>query len=329
MVTGPIHELIFWLAITLLVVTVTVFVLAVSLLGRAIEKARADRQRTEGENLDQLEKQKSEAQAELQKATTKEKVKRFKRTVSKIEKMMKKAEADLTTAERGYVPLSVHGCVLYPGLLLLGSLVINTLGASLAGSSASVQFDMRGALVLFIWALAAIAIVIAIKQIYRTLTLVQEVALTTEEGYQKRTVEAFPEALARHEEIKTPRLSLNFEEPSPFNFKPGEEREMAFKVRLTRDDIAQDSQVCFFAPEGFDFPGLATTRAYARYGSLSKAVVARVHLGDIKSGITIRRSVRIKAPDKLSGYSGYGLIYKLSCAGFEGEDKWFSVDVTT
>jgi ABC-type multidrug transport system fused ATPase/permease subunit len=313
------------LSVTLLAVMVAIFVLAASLLGRAIQQAREEQQEASKREKElaeaqaaQLSKAIDEVQSKLKEAAPSEAVSTLEDQLSQYKKERKASKKKSRKAARRYGryrALTAQWGVLPTSALVLVSLV-------LAAAGDAVTADVAGYALLSI---SGSLLIGACYRIYQSLRVVQDVAVTTEETQFKREAEALEIALERHEEKKRPRLALDFRDRKPpYTFKVGAEEVITFRVRLKRGDIARHASVFFFAPEGFEFPGMPTWRQADDFTPLPNALTLQVLLGDLIAAISYTQSVTMKLPAKVGLYT---VKYQPCCEGFGGEYQQFQVNL--
>jgi hypothetical protein len=171
---------------------------------------------------------------------------------------------------------------------------------------------------------SALALGWACFRIYRSLKVIQEVAVTTEEAQFKREAEALETALERQEEKKRPKLEVKSIKPkSPIKLKPSEEKTIEIKVNLIQGDVGKAVEVYFFSREGVDFPESATW-CQSESSARPEAITTKVALGDIRRGIFHPFDIIIKAPPKARHCT---VEYRLICDGFRGDIKKFDIEI--
>lgn len=313
-----------FLSLTLIAVVVAVFTIAVSFLGRALQQARADQQKAAEEDkkaalerLEQLKKNIGKVQSKLEREDAKQAIVELKKQLREYEKEEKQAEKDskrIAPKYRTYRLLTVPGGVLPSSLWLLGSF---SLAAVTQLFTTSIGYAPLG--------VSVVALGWACFRIYRSLKVVQEIAVITEEAQFKRQTEALADALERHEEKKRPGLEVIFTNPKPpFKFTPASEEVMQFDVSLTKGDIAKSTFVQFYVEGDFDFPGKKTWRASASLSKFAGAVACELNLGDLLGGMVYHRRITIKAPDQAATYKLGCCIY---CQGFSSKIISYDVEV--
>jgi len=321
------YEMTIFVAIALTAITVTVFVIAASLLGRAIEESSRKQEEVVREESSEFDKTIAGLQKRLGGAKKAEVIDDLKKQISEYEERKKGTEKELKRISQRYGLLTVKGTVLYPGLFLLISIVIAGTARYIATLPPVTGLDgteillvlipgwIEDPILLFVanvaWGLSLLAIAWGSYRICRCLKVIEGVAITTEEAQFKSTTKALETALERHEEAKRPKLELKFtQRKPPFSFKPEIVETIKFGVTLEQGDVAKGVEVWFFAPEGFEFPGSKTWRQDSDY-AIPSALTTTISLKDLNRGVSLSGSLTIKTPLKKDEYS---LGYKLACA---------------
>lgn len=316
---GVIYQLTFFLALGLLAIVITIFVFAVSLLGRAIEAAAiseadklAERKASNVEEMAAIrqEIQDAEASGQIPKG--------LRRKLEKLEKKDKKFEKEQSKIRKAPESLAVRGGVYYPCAFLIAALALN--GGALYLSNIQ---NIHWAISLSLWILGLAAVGYSIYRICKSLGVIESVAVPSEEVAFKRETEAFKAALKEIEEEKKPKLGLTFEDAqSPFHVGTESEMGIEFAVHLIKGDIARSAVVYFGAPAGFDFLGMP--RGPRLVGKYANYVSGQFELGDIVQPLSKLRWLKFRAPSKPERYTAF---YRLLCEGFHSGTHEFEIEV--
>ena len=318
---AAIYDITMFLCIALLAVVVTVFVVAVSFLGRAIEEASREQAEIKQEEAKERDKTIEEMRAKLDQAKAPAEIRKLRRDLERYEKEARKFEEASRKAAGRYRPLTVEGSVLYPGVLFVISLVLAG-GARYATTTTTLEWTAW-----VLWGLSLPALAFGCYRIHQSLKAVQSVAMVTEEAQHKRMVEALVVALDQHEEARRPALELEFREKQPpFSFKRDTEEIIKVRVILAKGDVARKAEAWFLAPEGFDFPGADKWNQPDDFTTLPGALTTKFELGDMKRLTYETRNLKIKAPPKAGEFR---LFYELKCEGFNSKCEEFVVKVTS
>jgi len=321
-----IYDATIFLNIALLAIAVSVFVLAASLLGRALEISRheeekllAEVQKEENETLKRLNEEQTKASGEVTKG-------RIKQEIQSHEKRRGENERKLVGVKRTYGLIGVKAAVTYPAIFFIVSLSLGAV-ARLIDSASEVNlfgFELSGTPP-FIWALSLFSLAWGLRRVYECLMVVQRVAITSEEAQHGRMTAALRTALEAHDEARRAKLALRFTgaEP-PFAIASNAQQKIQFKVQLEQGDIGKEAAVHFLAPQGFEFPGVTCSTRESSYLILPGYLEAVVDVGDVYRGLSYRRTIELKAPSQAGEYK---LCYCLFCEGFEGKLEEFLVRV--
>ena len=308
---GTIYQLTFFFAVALLAIVITIFVFAVSLLGRAIEAAArsetdklAERKANNIEEMASIRKEIEEAEAsgQIPKGLT--------RKLDKLEKNDKKFEKELGKIRKAPESLTVRGGVFYPCAFLIAALVL----CGVAFYLSNVE-NIKWTIPLFIWILSLAAVGYSIYRICKSLRVIQSVAIPSEETAFKRETQAFKAALKEIEEEKKPKLVLWFiDTQPPFHVKTGAQMTINFGLQLTQGDLARKPIVYFFAPSGFDFPGNKTWIQHKDVSTVGGYITISVEFDECRLGMGLTKEVAVKVSPKTGAVS---LWYKINCEGFD------------
>lgn len=305
-----IYQLTFFLALTLLAIVVTVFVFVASLLGRALKVAAS----SERDKLTERRKNSAKEMADLKIEIAKGEVSGqiptgLGRSLKKLEKTDKKFEKELTKIRKAPALLTVKGGIVPSSALLLGALILS--GAAWHLSNIQVFTWIVPVLV---WILAVLAIGYSMYRIFQSLSVIEGVALTSEEAALTRETEVFKRALKEVEEEKRPELQLAFPgNQPPFHVRADTEMSLALRLSLTKGDLAEHITVHLLAPPGFGFPHSETyllppDHYYANY------IGTRWQIETAVRGPTYTNTITIKAPSKVGSFR---IVYYVCCKGYD------------
>ena len=247
---GIVYQLTFFLALGLLAIVITIFVFAVSLLGRAMEAAAKSEKEKLAERKENNAKEMTAMKKEIEEAEANGQIPRgMIRKLKKLEKRDKKFGKELSKIRRAPELLTVKGGVLPVGSCLLGALILN--GGAWYLSNGQI---FSWIIPVLIWILGLVATGYSISRIYQCLKTIESVAITSEESALKRTVEAFKIAEKELEEEKKPELALAFEgKQPPFHVEAEAETSLTINIRLSSGDVARKPEVILVAPPDFEF----------------------------------------------------------------------------
>lgn len=317
---GIVYQLTFFLALGLLATVVAIFVFAVSLLGRAMEAAAKDERNKIAERKAINSREIATLRKGMRKAEKEGEIPReLKRKLGKLEDKDKKFDKELSKIRKAPELLTVRGGVIHPGIFVFASIVFTVTASYLS----TIQ-NFNWLTPLFIWLLGLAAIGYSVYRICKSLKVIESVAITSEEAWIVKTVEAFKIAQKELEEEKKPRLELKFEDAHPpFRVEAGAEITIRFNVGLTKGDVARNPVVAVSAPPGFKFPD-SQARLPTRYEKYANYVSTRLDLGDIIRPLGRRVSFKLKVPSQPRRYIA---VYRLYCEGFYSKYEEFEIIV--
>lgn len=317
-----VYQLTFFLALALLAISITVFVFAVSLLGRAMEAAARVERSKIAERKENNVKAMADIRKEIEEAEAKEEIPGgLRRRLEKLEKKNKDFDSELSRIRKAPKLLTVKGGVIHPCTFLVIALVLSGAASYLSG----VQ-NLSWVIPLSIWIPALAAIGYSIYRTCESLKVIENVAVTSEEAWIAKTVEAFKIAQKELEEEKKPKLGLLWKQlRPPFRIKPDSALKLVFGVHLETGNVADNVFVVFYLPPGFDFPGSQTVIQDDDIPRISKFITARVdYTGPLTIGSYVANQVSIKAPPVAGKCTAY---YRVSCRGVYGELGEFEIVV--
>jgi hypothetical protein len=311
------YEMTIFVAIALAAITVTVFVIAASLLGRAIEESSRKQEEVVLKESSEFDETIAGLQKKLKGAKKADVIDDLKNQISDYEAKKRRADEELKRISQRYGLLTVKGTVLYPGIFFLASIV-------LAGVARYIVTLPQVWVANVAWGLALLALAWGCYRICQCLRVIEGVAITTEEAQFKRTTQALEKALERHEESKRPKLELKFRKREPpFSFKPDVEESIEFGISVKQGDVARGTEVWFLAPKGFEFPGRETWYQ-SDDAPIPNALTTCFDLGDLKRGTNYTQALITRMPSETGEYI---LRYRLKCEGFASERIQFKVKV--
>ena len=317
-----VYQLTFFLALVLLAISITVFVFAVSLLGRAMEvAARVERDKI-AERKENNAKEMAAIRKEIEEAEAKGEIpKGLRRKLEKLEEKDKDFDSELNRIRKAPKLLTVKGGVIHPCTFLVIALVLSGTASYLSG----VQ-NLSWVIPLSIWIPALAAIGYSIYRTCESLKVIENVAVTSEEAWIAKTVEAFKIAQKELEEEKKPELGLMWKDlETPFHIKADSTLKLVFGVHLETGKVADTVMAVFYLPPGIDFPGLKALIQPDDIPVISKFITARVdYTAPITIGAYTANEVIIKVPPVTGKYTAY---YRVSCRGGRGELKEFEIIV--
>lgn len=318
---GFFSDAMLFLSLTLLTIIITIFVIAVSFLGRAIDKAKKEEEILNKKQVENRNKLIHEAQDGLNRAKASNEGEN--EAIEKLESLKRnrrKFGRDLKKVADSYRLLTVKRGVVCPGSALLLSTILSAIAkylTTLSGKPALVA----PAVLLF---MAAIGIVWASYRIFKTLLVVQSVAVAPEDMLLNQMADALTLAMKRHADSLLPKIELKFVKPEPpFIFDPTSEHKLEYSVENASSTTANDINIDFVAPDGLEFPGSDCWHRPA-YISYPDALSTRQKIPVLKGSFQKPMSVNMKTPSKEGKYL---LVCLFACDGFASGFKEYLVTV--
>lgn len=309
-----------YISIALLAIVMTVFVLAVSLLGRAVRISIEEQVKFERNGLEKSQSEIANLTEQLKKAVeTNEQpnMDRIQKSINKIKWRQTFSKLKLRWISIKPKFLGVPLGVIVPGLLFLVAFFSSTFATYFEPSSHSMALSL--------WYTSLITILIGIINILFTLRVTQSVAITSEETSYLRQKEMMKSALIEVEEAKKPSLILQFQnEQPPFDIVSNQQKVIAFTIHLDKGDIAVHPRVMFFVHEGFKFPGHRSHKqplTVKKVGGLLSSIIDFQRC--TKAFDEIGR-ITIGAPSEKDSFEAW---YKVGCDSYDGEFIPFKINV--
>jgi len=322
---GAIYQLTFFVSLAILAILITIFVFAVSLLGRALEAATKEQEKTTKEQKDAAEEEIAAIQKQISNLgkkgrIDKEKLEELEAKLKQLRKQDERFEKKLSRIGKAPQLLTVRGGVVPPATSLLGALLLT------AGAWYLSTIQIFICIPLLIWILGLAAIAYSVSRIYLSLKMIEGVAITSEETALRRTIEAFKIAQKELEEERKPKLGLKWRGTNPpFHIKADSPLELKFGVFCERGDFADDVSVVFFAPPGFTFPTMPTLIQESSHPIVPEFVTTSIrYTPPVTRGTSLTNDVSVKAPPEVGEFEAY---YQISCRGFCSEFEKFKIVV--
>lgn len=297
---GIVYQLTFFLALGLLAIVVTIFVFAVSQVGRATASSSKEQQ----DILLQQKKAKAKRIESIERQVTKAKKTGnidLSKLLSELKSLTEESaeyEAQLRHIQERIMLISRKGAVVCPGVFFLAALALTVVASGLTGSQNLVALPL--------WIISVGALAFGGFRVFRTLGAIEEVTITSQEAMEKLP-EAVKVALRELEEERKPELGLTFmAQQPPFHVKVDSETKIKFRVSLIKGDVADDTVVAFLVPPGFSFPGIESIIQDADHHIAPQFVTARVDYREpVRRGMSLTRELVVKAPSKAGQFEAY------------------------
>jgi len=310
------------LSIAFLSLVVPVFVFSVSLLGQALESARREREEAEKVKRRELELKIKELENELDEAKRTTDVSGISKLSTQINKLEKEKKNALRKIERTSRALTVRGAVLLPGSFFMAA-VGSCAGARALCTLAVFGLSVTWGLVLWLFALGFLGI--GLFLFWRTLGVIQLVAVRNEETAHRRMVAAFKQAQKEVEEERLPELKFRWTEEQPFVLSVGETRKLPFGVSLVKGNSAEHVEVWFFASPEVEFPDAQSWAQSPGKGDIAGLTTTIIKFNEtLIRGTDYTRSIEIQAPHEEGTFE---LLVETKCIGFSGTRQTFAIRV--
>ncbi len=209
------------LALILIGIIITVFVLTVTLLGRAAKLTKEKRAETEQKSKQEFDKDIANLNQKLKEDP--EDIQGLKKQIGDLETKKTYNENQLKELERKYSALGLKKSVLVPGGLFLASLFFGK-WVILVNQNQIWQFAS--------FCLSLIFLLYGIQKIILSLQAVSEVSLNADDYQSDQLQNALTQALKTIESEKEPRPSVIFKEKPPFIFTTNAEAKIDFEIDL-------------------------------------------------------------------------------------------------
>ncbi len=318
---GVVYQLTFFLAVALLAIVITIFVFAVSLLGRAMEAAATSERGKLTERKENNTKEMAAIRKEIEEAEASGQIpKGLTRKLEKLEKRDREFDKELSIIRKAPELLTVKGGVVPSASWLLGALILSGVAWYLSNIQIFIWI-----IPVLVWVVSFAAIGYSISRIYQSLKVIESVAITSEEEAERRLAAAVKVAMKEVEEEKKPKLGLKFYgEELPLRMKSNSEKEVEVRLKIVQGDESIGTLLYFAAPPGFDFPGEKTYTQDAGHPTVPNYVTLSMQLPNIKRGLDQPVQFTIKAPPRKGSFD---LCYRIVCSGFDSGENWFKVVV--
>lgn len=313
---GGIYQLTFFLALALLAVVVTIFVYAVSQVGRATNLASKEQEVILWQQKEAKKRRIEELQKRLEEAKETGHLDEFRLIdeILKTEEEIASYNDKLKHLEERVTLLTRRGAVIWPSGFFAATLALNIIASGIAASQNPAAFTL--------WLASLGTLGYGIFRVFKTLGAIQEVTISSEEALEKLP-EAVKTALRELEEEKRPELELVFADKPPFRVDTQSERLIEYRVHLSRGDIARDASIAFWFQPNFEYVDEVQPLP-APYSKYKDYVSAYFKLGDIKGSLERGHKLKVKAPSEARRYTA---AYKLYCEGYYSDFIEFEIIV--
>jgi hypothetical protein len=162
-----------------------------------------------------------------------------------------------------------------------------------------------------LWVFSAIAIILGILKLSRSLILAQEISRTSDELQMKRMTESFKAAMVAVNKESEVALSITFKNISGSQtYKQSTELSINFSLKITNGKIAHNVEIWFFTPDEFGLVLPSEKDAWRQGKDFVPPHIRtiRKELDTVRFGTSTPSSVTVKTP-ALSG--NYLILYRI------------------
>jgi len=307
---------IFLIGLTFLGIVVPIFTLSISLIGHAVERSKDKISETRKKAEEELKKEVDILEEKLKESKREnilEKSQKIEIDLNNLKDSRRRFEKESTAIIKRYDMLKFKQSVLIPGFLFLCTIIF-VLVAKFCIIPLSITLSLIASLVFLI---------IGIYRVCKSLSVIQEVGLSSDKYQQEKMFEAISKAFESRAEAEQPVLFISFRNPeAPFKFPKSSEIDLSFRLELKQGKIAKVVKVLFLVPKEFDFPKVKSKWNQEKDHDIPNALTTEIVMGDIRRGIFSFGVITIKTPDKEGNYR---MLYNLSSEEF---NKREFIDVT-
>lgn len=303
------------ISLNLLVISPTIFVLGVTLLGSAVEKSKQEEKAARESESSIIKKEIEEVEKSLIKAKKDGDTTEVYYKLSVLKKREKDTNSKIQEIKNKYKAIDLLNTVIYPCVAFLLVLILNQYDVFLYKTNLMTP--------LYIVFLSQILLLVyGLFKIYYSLRLIEEISISKKESeYYDRAIECIKSALTQYDQDKKEELSIEFIEKSfPLNVTCSTELEIKFKIGFKKGTVLNDVSVWFYIPDGFDLikPPESDSWRQSSKSTVPNIRTVKIFLGKISIGTLTPGSLKIKTPEVAGKYS---LIYSIKGDGYNGSNN--------
>lgn len=292
------------LALVLIGIIITIFVLTVTLLGKAAKLAEEKKITVEQTNQQEFDKQIIEIEQKL-KDHPADNIEELQKNINSLKTKRNYTENQLKQLEAKYNSLGLRKSVLIPGGFFITSLICGN-WLILISQNQVWRF--------ICFVLAAIFLGIGIKNILLSLKVISEVSLSADNYQYEQLQNAFIQSLRNIESEKEPKPQLRFNTKDPFIFKAQSEQNVDFSIYLSKlgNQEAKNLEIWFCSSAELELlkSNMSDEPKNQFHTSIiPEANAIRYKLGNLRFGNSYALWLKIK-PTKTGAFK---LMYKISC----------------
>lgn len=297
---------------TLLVISPTIFVLGVTLLGNAIEKSRQEEKAARESESSTIKKEIVDVEKSLNKAKKDGDTTDVYNSLEALRKRQKNTNDKIKGIKIKYNSINLLNTVIYPCIALLLALIFNQYSFSLFKQIEDISMYK-------ILSLSIILILYSLYKIYKSLKLIEEISSNKKESeYYDQIIRCIKDALTQYEQTKKENASIEFTNKSfPLNITCSAEMEIEFMVTLAKGSVLNNTEVWFFIPDGFDLIQPPESKSWRQSPDFVPPGIrtVKIELGKVNIGRSSPGKLKIKTPSVAGKYS---LRYSLQGDGYDG-----------
>lgn len=298
------------ISFTLLGVIVPVFIFAVTLLGSAITKAQQEESKAKGQEKKDFDLKITDLENKIKAAKETGDSSGLETQLKEILANRKKFDRQLKAIRRKYSLIGLKGSILFPASFFILSILSNEI---------TTVYSSPAIIAPISWLLSLSFLSAGIFRLLQSLSLVQEISVSSEELQMKKMAEAFSVALEVHDEKKQEELVITFKDINfPYKGNPEEELTIHFRVSLKKGRMVDNVAVWFYVPDEFVLisPPERDSWRQAQDFVVPNIRTVKVAIGRVSIGPYTSGKLKIKCPQTEGDYF---LMYKIFGDGYVSE----------
>lgn len=295
-----------------MVISPTVFVLGVTLLGNAVEKSRQEEKAAKESESSTIKKEIEEVEEKLGKAKKDGDTTEVYASLEVLKNRQKQTNHKIQEIKNRYNSINLINTVIYPSGAFLMVLFFNQYCIYL------LKLNFIGLMIIALIS-EALLLVYGLIKLYRSLSLIEEISVNKKESeYYDQIVYSIKSALTQYEQDKKEEVNIEFiKKAFPLNVTCSTELEIDFRVNLKKGTILDNVAVWFYVPDGFDLIRPSESESWRQPADfiMPNIRTVRVIVGKISIGPFSPRSLKIKTPSNPGKYS---IRYSIKGDGYDG-----------
>ena len=285
-------------------IIITVFVLAVTLLGRAAKLTKEKQSEEIQKSKEGFDKDILQLKEQIEKNP--DDIEALKTKVSDLEVKKSFTASSLLGISKTYRALTFEGGVLSPGKWFLLTLIIERWFVG--------QYSWPPAINFIYFLSALIFMCLGVHGIILTLKSIQTIALETQDEQLEQIKDAIIEGMKTIEAEKEPKPTLKFKEQPPFVFPPNSENTIEFEVQLMLPGAKEANNLDVWFLLSPEIKILENSKYHKPFKQNSEYVISEANTTIYKFD---RVTKHVKSSGKLKIFTSvpgeYKLRYKIDC----------------